>query len=48
LEKGQVLYFGDSFMENGNDVVVEERWFEVVKVNSPEDTFRVLKEILQI
>jgi HAD superfamily hydrolase (TIGR01484 family) len=25
LEKGQVLYFGDSFMENGNDVVVEER-----------------------
>lgn len=42
-KKQDILFFGDSLSEGGNDRSVLDEGFAVVKVNSPEETYQYLQ-----
>ena len=46
LQKEDILFFGDSVFPGWNDWAVKQFWIETIKVNSPEDTKKWIKNFL--
>ena len=46
FKKEEILYVWDALFPGGNDYVVVKTWIDTKKVDSPEDTKKIIKELL--